>query len=650
MTGTLAQHVVESPLGETQNRRASTRRPAVWHVAARITSVVLAAVLVMAAEPVGFVDDASQAGPAPPPEVLRLPDGWQLNRGSVGPMRTELALSPDGTSVVFSATPDGTMEKARLYRRYLDRPDAALVPGTPEGVCMPVFSPDGRWIAYWVAEKIYKVPVDGGSPVALADIPARPVGMSWGPDGRIFLGQLSAGLQYVPANGGTPQTLTTVDPAAEGTHRLPHVAPGGKGLLFTAMQSNIGLENRLEWLSLETGKRTLIVEDAGDGRYLPTGHVVFVRKGTLMAIPFDVARLRTTGRAVTVMPRLLHAFNSPMRDMHSGAGQYSVSESGALIWVSGGVVPDFRMELHWVDRSGRAELWSAFGTRPVNAFRLSPDGSRVAFAAVGLEERGTFVYDIQRNRTTRLTPDASSYFVGPFWSADGKQVAFSRYQGTYDLWWAPADGASEPRLLSRTSPAIRGGSWQRGGSWTHDGKFLAYVEGESVSAGLDIKVLRMADRQVVAFAATKAAEMYPEFSPDGRWMAYVSNETGRNEVYVRSFPDGRRTLQVTSEGGTSPMWSPDGRELFYYDVGFKTLTKVDISAGETVSLGTPRTLFEFSALATAANRVSYDITPDGQRFLILKSAPARPAPTVTELHLERNWFDRLKRIGTPSSH
>jgi serine/threonine-protein kinase len=245
-----------------------------------------------------------------------------------------------------------------------------------------------------------------------------------------------------------------------------------------------------------------------------------------------------------------------------------------------------------------------------------------------------------------LTPDASSYFFGPFWSADGKHVAFSWWQATFDLWWAPADGAAQPRKLSPTAGALQGGSWHRGGSWTHDGKFLAYVEGENVNAGLDIKVLRMADRQVVAFAATKAAEMYPEFSPDGRWMAYVSNETGRNEVYVRSFPDGRRMLQVTREGATSPMWAPGGRELIYYDVGFKRLSKVDISAGQTVSLGTSRTLFEFSALATTALRGTHDITPDGQRFLFLTSVP-QPVPAVTELNLERRWFDRLKRLSVP---
>jgi serine/threonine-protein kinase len=409
------------------------------------------------------------------------------------------------------------------------------------------------------------------------------------------------------------------------------------------MQSDIGLESRLEWLSLETGKRTLLVEDAGDGRYLPTGHLAFVRKGTLMVVPFDLGRLRTTGRAVTAVPRLLHAFNSSMRDMHSGAGQYSVSDSGALIWASGGVVPDSLGDLHWVDRSGRAEQWMAFSRRPASYFRLSRDGRHMAFTANGIEERGIFLHDIQRNRTTRLVPDASSNFVGPCWTADGKHIAFSRWLATYDLWWTLAKGATGARPLAQTGRVLRGGSW------TRDGRFLAFVEGGSVQSGVDIKLLRMADRQVLAFADTKAAEMYPEFSPGGRWMAFVSNETGRNEVYLRSFPDGRRTLQITNDGATSPLWSPDGRELFYFDVGFKKLTKVDVSAGETVSVGAPRTLFEFSTEPTTVNRGTYDITPDGQRFLIRKSAPRSPVPTVTELNLERRWFDRLKRLAVPTS-
>ena len=604
------------------------------------TSAVLAILVLGAGSLFGAPGDGRQATPAAAvPEVLRLPPGTQLTRMERGPIRTEVELSPDGTVVVFSASPDGTMEKARLYRRSLDGPDAAIVPGTPEGACMASFSPDGQWVVYWAGGKLYKVPAKGGAPVPLCDLKARPFGISWAPDGRIIFGRAGAGLAYVPAAGGTVDTLTTIDATREQTHRLPHVLPGGKGLVFTAMRSNVGLESQVEWLSLETGQRKMLIEDAADGRYLPTGHLVFVRRGALMVVAFDLAGLQTSGPAVTAVPRLMQAFNVLMPDMNSAAGQYSVSASGALVWAAGGMLPDLVSQLYWVDRSGRAEPWYAFGTRAVGTLRLSPDGRRVVYATVGFD-RGVWVYDIRRNRATRLTSDNQTWFVAPSWTPDGKRVAFSWWKNGLHMWLTPADGAGKMEQLPRTEF-----SQQRGSSWTRDGRHFAFVDtgGET---GSDVDVLRMADRQVTAFAATKAAEAFPEFSPDGRWLAYVSNESGRNEVYVRSFPDGRRTLPISTEGGTSPLWGPGGRELFYWDLGFKKLTIVDVSAGQTLSAGTPRLLFEFTAAASAMIR-TYDITPDGQRFLVQKVPTISPVP-VTELNLVRRWFDEVKRMSLPA--
>src|SRR4030042_2513252 len=236
------------------------------------------------------------------PEVIRLPSGWQLNRMPAliasGPAGTEVALAPDGSFLVFSATPDGTMEKAMLYRRPLDREEATVMPGT-EAACMPFFSPDGQWIGFWAKGKLHKVAVKGGAPVVLCDLPARPFGLCWGPDGRIILGTQDAagGLWRVSAGGGKPERLTTVDASKEVTHRLPHTLPGGKALVFTSMPSPFGVEALIELLSFETGKRKVLIEDGADARYVPTGHLIFVRRGTLMAAPFSLDRLETTGAA-----------------------------------------------------------------------------------------------------------------------------------------------------------------------------------------------------------------------------------------------------------------------------------------------------------------------------------------------------------------
>jgi serine/threonine-protein kinase len=595
--------------------------------------VVVAIVVLAAADLIGVPAAREQARlPAAVPTIVRLPPGWQLNRMPTGPDRTDVALAPDGSLLVFSATPDGTMAKAMLYRHPLDRDEATAIPGT-EGGCMPFFSPDGQWIGFWAKGRLHKVAAKGGTPASLCALRARPFGICWGSDGRIFFGT-GAGLGHVPESGGTPQALTTVDAGKEATHRLPHLLPGGKALVFTSMPTNSGVGARVEWLSLETGQRKVLVEDGADARYVPTGHLVFVRRGTLMAAPFSLSRLEITGPAVVMNTRLLQAINSSNAAINSGAGQYSVSESGALVFVTGGTFPEPVGDLYWVDRSGRAEKWTAFGTRPVMALRLSPDGRRLAFSTGGVN-RGAWVYDIRRNTVTRLTSDGQPWT--PFWTPDGKRVVFSwSTTGPSEIWWAAGDGSGKMEHLTKAEFE------QRASSWTLDGKYLAFVEAIPGSAH-NIQVLRMADRQVIPFAASTSNEAFPEFSLDGRWLAYVSNESKRSEVYIRSFPDGKSTLQVSSDGGMSPVWATDGRELFYWNIGFTRMMKVDISPGQNLSAGTPKPLFEFAASGSAMIR-TYDITPDGRRFLI-QEKKSLALPPVTELSLLRNWFQEVRRLS-----
>jgi Tol biopolymer transport system component len=256
----------------------------------------------------------------------------------------------------------------------------------------------------------------------------------------------------------------------------------------------------------------------------------------------------------------------------------------------------------------------------------------LAFNTSGINP-GAWVYDIQRNTAIRVTSDGQS--SAPLWTADGKRVAFSWSKtASLDMWWAAADGSAKPERLTKTDFE------QRPSSWTPDGKYLSFAEARP---GMDVMVLRMADRQVIPFAASKSDEAFPEFSRDGRWLVYASNESGRYEVYVRSFPDGRRTLPISSEGGISPMWSPDGRELFYWNTDFTKLMKVDISPGQNLSAGTPKLLFEFAAALSRMVRI-YDVTPDGRRFLI-RAKKDYNLPPVTELSLVRNWFEELKRLS-----
>jgi Tol biopolymer transport system component len=560
--------------------------------------------------------------------AVPLPPGMQLTRERQGPTRTEVALAPDGSYLVFSASPDGSTAKAMLYRRPLDRAEAAPIPGT-EGARTPFFSPDGQWLGFCAKGRLHKVAAKGGIPDPLCDVPYMPFGVCWGPDGRIIFGTETAGLQRVSADGGKPETLANVD-RSKGTPRLPHILPGGKALVCTVMAE---ASARIELLSLETGRQVVLIEDGTDARYTPTGHLLFVRRGTLMAAPFDLDRLEITGPAVTVAAGVMQAFNETDPGNNSGAGQYTVSDSGTLIYASGGIYPDPEIQWDWVDRGGRAEPWTAFGKRPVYRMRLSPDGRNAVFNTAGLHD-DEWIYDIQRDTATKLNSDGRG--GSPTWTPDGKRVAFAWWKaGPGNVWWMPWDGSGEMEQLTK------GEFGHMAGSWTQDGKYLALVENNPSTRG-DILVLRMEDRKLIRFAATNASEAYPEFSPDGRWLAYASDESGRFEIYLRPFPGNDRRLTISNQGGQAPLWAPDGRELFYWNNDYTKLMRVDISPGQDLSAGIPKVLFEFAAGHALGIR-GYDITPDGRRFLIRERTKYTPTE-VTQLNLVQNWFEEVKRL------
>jgi Tol biopolymer transport system component len=353
-----------------------------------------------------------------------------------------------------------------------------------------------------------------------------------------------------------------------------------------------------------------------------------------MAAPFSLERLETTGPPVVVIARLMQASNESMPDSDSGAGQYSVSGSGTLVAVAGGIFPNPPFQPYWVDRSGRAEPRGAIGGRTALGPRLSPDGRRVAFRSPGLDQN-IWIYDIQRNTSTRLTSAGDANF--PAWTPNGRRVAFSLSKAAaQNVWWQAWDGSGNMERLTTSEFD------QTPASWTRDGRYLALVEAKP-GMRYDILVLRMADRKLIPFAVTKSDEAYPEFSPDGRWLAYASNELERNEIYLRSFPDGKRTLRISDGGGIAPLWAPDGRELFYWNLEYTRLMKVEIVPGQDAPAGTPKVLFEFTAGWALPVR-NYDISPDGRRFLIRELQKYNPKP-VTELNLVRNWFEELRRLS-----
>jgi Tol biopolymer transport system component len=308
-----------------------------------------------------------------------------------------------------------------------------------------------------------------------------------------------------------------------------------------------------------------------------------------------------------------------------------MSETGTLVYASGGIFPDPEVPRDFVDRDGRIQSWTAYGTRPSVGVRLSPDGRRAVYSGTGLN-RTLWVYDIERGTATRLTADGLSMFAA--WSPDGTRVAFSWSKaGPLNVWWTRSDGSAQLERLT-TSDCT-----QQPASWSRDGRYLALVE-TNPSTGDDILIRHMDDGTVIRFVSTPAAETWPEFSPDGRWLAYASNESGRYEICLRAFPGGDRRQTVSSQGGVAPVWAPDGRELFYWSLDLTALMKVDVSLGRDVPAGVPTRLFSFTTTYSDPVR-GYDITPDGRRFLIPE--PPRYVPAeVTQLNLVQNWVEELK--------
>jgi serine/threonine-protein kinase len=547
--------------------------------------------------------------------VITLPPGQRLAVLD----QPAVALSPDGTHLAYVAIQGSTQQ---LYLRAMDSSTPRPIPGT-EGAVNPFFSPDGQWLGFFARGKLKKVSVSGGSTQTLGDA-LFPRGASWGGQGMIVFAPASASiLQQVSEAGGVPQTLTHLD-KAEVSHRWPEFLPGGKALLFNTAATNFNWTNaQLAVESIGTGERRNLLTAATQPRYASSGHLIFAQGGSLMAVPFDPQRIEVTGVAVPVVEAVLQSTTS-------GGAQYSISTTGALVYVPGGAQTDQR-RLVWVNRKGTEQPVAA----PARAYlfpRLSPEGSRVTAAITG-QDTQIWLYDLARETLTRVTFEGNVN-LNAVWTPDGKRIAFnSSKEGPLSLFWQRADGSGGlERLTTSQYPHVPM-------SWSPDGQLLAFVE-VNPTTGYDIWVLRLSDRKAQPFLRTPFNESTPRFSPDGRWLAYVSDESGRYEVYVQPYPGPGGKWQISTEGGTEPTWNPNGRELFFRN-GDKMMA-VSTAAQSGFTASKPRVLFEGEYVPSPATATNYSVSPDGQRFLMLKPAEASElAPT--QINVVLNWFEELKR-------
>jgi serine/threonine-protein kinase len=559
--------------------------------------------------------------PAPVPLkrfAVHLPPGDELSLGRGS------AISPDGQNVVYVAGRRGG--GPQLYLRPMDQLEATPLRGT-EGARGPFFSPDGQWIGFHAGGKLKKVSIAGGSPVTLCD--ARTVrGASWGRDDTIFFStDESSKLLRVSASGGKPEAVRTLDLGKEGQGpRWPKILPGGKAVLYTAWSGSLDNAS-IEVQSLETGERRILVQGGISPHYVPTRHIVFARGGSLLAVPFDLGRLEIAGSPVPVIEGV---------QVDSGGGaQFSLSSDGSVLYVPGSVSLPNR-KLVWVDRQG-VERPVAETLRAYVDPRLSPDGQRLAVsihdASGGVD---IWVLELARGTLTRLTFGEGAS-TRPIWSSDGERVIFgsSRVEGTFSMFSKPADGSGiAEQLTTGAFPSIPA-------SVSSDGKAIVFRQ-NSDTTGLDIGMVRLeGEREPEILLGTPFDEHTGMLSPDDRWLAYVSNESGREEIYVRPFPGPGGRMQVSTEGGTEPMWSPDGRELFYRN-GEKMMA-VAISSEPELAPGKPTLLFEGryeTGLVWGTPSSNYDVAPDG-RFVMIRTAER---PGLAQLNIVLNWFEELKRL------
>jgi Tol biopolymer transport system component len=583
----------------------------------------IAAVMTVSAAVFGWL--ALRPASAPAGSTARLAISLPQNHQLALADETSLAISPDGSRVVYAASsPPGSLP--RLYLRELDRFEAVAIPGT-EGAVGPFFSPDGRWLGYFAEGELNKIAVEGGAPLRICHVGQVVPGASWGEDDTIlFADSPASGLFRVPAAGGTPERLTTPARAAgEVSHGWPQRLPDGESVLFTIM----GTEGTsIALLSLRTGEWQVLTKGMGGARYLPSGHLIFARFEGLVAVPFDLARHETTGEPVVVLDDV---YTIPaMRG--TGLAAFDVSNSGILAYVGGGAEAG-ENRLVWVDRDGRTR--PAYGEPGGYEWpRISPDGKKVAVTDRTLDGRtDVCVLDIERDARSRLTLEGND--ILPDWTPDGKRITFGSIRGDArvdSVYSKAADGSGDTTQLT-TSEYPRFPI-----DWSPDGGLLAIVEWNPQTMR-DIWLLDLEDAgRTRPLITSRYDEFAPIFSPDGRWLAYVSDESGRYEVYVESIPRGKGRWLVSAGGGTEPLWSADERELFYRHGD--AVISVSVQSAPTFSVGAPRVLFHRTLKTGIYNTLSYDVTDDGREFLMIERQSEQ---VPNELHVVLNWDEELRR-------
>lgn len=516
-----------------------------------------------------------------------------------------LAISPDGRSIVYTGVDNQQMN---LYLRNMDTFQSHPIPGT-EGARAPFFSADGKWLAFLTDHELRKVRLSGDTPVTLCRV-ANPRGASWGDDGTIVFSPFYySGLSKISSNGGTPQSLTTVDRTkGERNHRWPFVLPGSKVALFTIGHGGSWSDATIGAVRLDTGERKEILQHAFGARYLPTGHLIFGRGDSLYVIGFDLQKLETYGDPVALI--------AGVSDSGAGTLEYAFSQNGILIALPSGVTYDEGLNLAMWNRKGE-RIHGFLDSVKLNDPRISPDNHHLT----GFQGFEIWIYDLDRGTSTRLTSGARTGW--PRWTPDGKRVTYSSEAlGFWNIFWRAADGSDQEQ------PLVKMDSVLNPIQWSPDNKKLLLFK-DSPETNSDLVIFEPIDGKLHEFVATPATERDGVFSPDSKWIAYTSDESGRSEIYVRSLEGPQGRWQVSANGGIMPRWKqPD--ELLYLQG--ENIMRVPVQTASTFSAGTPEVLF-------TGPFYQMDVTSDHQRFI----TTLQRNTTEDYLNVAVNWFDEVRK-------
>ena len=547
---------------------------------------------------------------------ISLPPGTSLTGTATFNTSSALAISPDGRYLAYTAEREG---RAQLYLRMVEALDATPVDGA-ENATVPFFSADGHALGFWSNGTLMRVSLNGGAPVAIAEVGAVR-GASWGLDGNVTYGASSSGgLHRVPAAGGESEVLASPDRASGvKSLRLPDVLPGGEAVLVTVSDLDIDSFDDAAIAAVwpKTGDMRVLVQGGTNARYSPSGHLVYARAGALYAASFDANDVEVTGDPVRVLEGVAtHPTN--------GRAEFSLSRDGSLLYAPGEPLgTQFRVV--WVDRTGRATTL-VDEPRPYVTPSISPDG-RLLAVSTNDANMSVWRYDMAQGALTRIVSGGNN--TRPVWTPDGKRVAFwSDREGAWDIFSIDVDGSGPARML------LEGEIDQGPLSWAPDGRTLLFAQIDARTG--NALWLLTDDGKTVPILTTTANEGPGEIAPDGRWMAYQSDESGRPEIYVCTFPDAASRSRISVDGGTEPRWNPNGRELFYRNRNKMML--VDVDSGDSLVVGRPQLLFE----SDAYTRSMYDVSADGERFVMIEPSGAAQLPT--ELVLVQNWAEELKRL------